>query len=211
MSGQKIKRFIAVHDNFYEDPEEVTKYAQAMNYHKPLREEGYRSTKVYHPSGIKKRIEKCIGLPITYWSKDPADGNGVFYYSFSHGEYREVPAVHTDEHWNDITVLIYLTPNLPSNCGTSFWRHRLTGIEDNPFLTDARNRGVSLRELRQILTKDARCRDKWEEIDRISYCYNRMVAFTSGMYHSATDHYGSLNKDGRVFQAFRIQVDWKNL
>jgi len=49
----------------------------------------------------------------------------------------------------------------------------------------------------------------WMEMDRIGYRFNRMVAYPSGALHSATNHYGGTLKDMRMYQTFRIGVDWK--
>jgi hypothetical protein len=37
-----------------------------------------------------------------------------------------------------------------------------------------------------------------------------MVAYPSGMLHSASRHYGSNLRDGRIYQTFRIGVDWSS-
>lgn len=202
------KRFILVKDNFYADPDKVYKEALNSIYHEPPDVTGLRSTKVYHESGVKLKLEKILGIKINRWDIDPEEENGVFYQGFSKGNKKEIPGVHSDEPYNDITVLIYLTPGLPFNCGTSHWMHKETKLIDPPTRNDAYRLKRSLSDIRYQLEIESKLRSKWIETDRIGYRYNRMVAYPSGALHSATQHYGGSLKDGRIYQTFRIGVDW---
>ncbi|HJW28616.1 MAG TPA: DUF6445 family protein, partial [Saprospiraceae bacterium] len=169
---------------------------------------GLRSTTVYHPPGVKKKLEHILGIKITRWDTDPILENGVFYQGLSGGKAKEVPGVHSDEPYNDITVLIYLTPDVPVECGTSLWMHRKTGLCDPPMLKDARRLKMRLGDLRYKFEIESKDRSKWLEIDRVGYKFNRMVAYPSGALHSATKHYGGKLENGRLYQTFRIGVDW---
>ena len=63
-------------------------------------------------------------------------------------------------------------------------------------------------ELLALLERDSRYRQRWIEIDRVGYRPNRMVAYPSGVLHSATRHHGASLRRGRLYQTFRIGVDW---
>src|SRR5258705_3610282 len=114
-------RFLLVKDNFYRDPELVYQTALRSIFYEPEGYTGLRSTAVYHEKGIKTKLEKILGIKITRWDTDPDLENGVFYQAMSKGKNREVPGVHSDEPFNDITVVIYLTAGIPFHCGTSLW------------------------------------------------------------------------------------------
>jgi hypothetical protein len=202
------KRFILVKDNFYEDPEKVYQAALEAVYHQPEDVTGLRSKTVYHESGVKGKLEKILGIKITRWDTDPVGENGVFYQGFSKGKTREIPGVHSDEPYNDITAVIYLTPDLPFDCGTSLWMHRETGLCDPVTPNDARRLNRRLSSVRDQLERESKIRSRWEEIDRVGYRFNRMVAYPSGALHSATNHYGGSMKNGRLYQTFRMGVDW---
>lgn len=204
------KRFILVKDNFYTQPDKVYHVALNADYYEPSGATGFRSREVYHPPGVKKQLEQILGIKINRWDTDPLDENGVFYQGFSKGNKREIPGVHSDEPYNDITILIYLTPGLPCNCGTSLWMHTETKLCDPVTKVSAlklKRRPVSLQ---RQLERESKVRTKWTEIDRIGYRFNRMVAYPSGVFHSATNHYGGSNRDGRLYQTYRIGVDWKS-
>ncbi|MEO6670366.1 MAG: DUF6445 family protein [Ferruginibacter sp.] len=203
-------RFLIVKDNFYSDPAKVYAAALQASYFEPEHVTGYRSRAVYHEKGIKAKLEKLLGIKITRWDIDPIEENGVFYQGFSKGKKREVPGVHSDEPYNDITVVIYLSPGIPPGCGTSLWMHKKTGLCNPAMVADARRLKMKLSDLQNLLERDNKKSGRWIEIDRAGYLFNRMVAYPSGAFHSATKHYGGSLKDGRIYQTFRIGVDWNS-
>jgi len=205
-----LRRFLLVRDDFYSDPDEVRRIARGMKYELVEGITGYMTSEVYHPRGVRQRLERVLGVKITRWDDDPDAGNGIFYQAFSRGTQKETPGVHSDEPYEDITVLIYLTPGLPADCGTSLWQHRATGLIDAPTRRDARRLKTTVTALRNRLERDSEKREKWIEIDRAGYRFNRMVAYASGMLHSATRHFGGNLTDGRIYQTYRIGVDWKS-
>jgi hypothetical protein len=205
------KRFVLVKDNFYDDIDKVVKAAKSAIYFEPEDVTGFRSTLVYHEEGVKQKLEKILGIKITRWDVDPKEENGVFYQGFSKGKKKETPGVHSDWPHNDITVLIYLSPNLPFDCGTSLWMHKATKLTDPPTPQDARRLKIRFKDLVELFEKDSQKRSKWIEIDRIGNKMNRMVAYPSGALHSASKHYGSSINNGRIYQTFRIGVDWSSM
>jgi len=204
----RYQRFVMVLDDFYRDPGAVHRAAQAVKYHQPEHVTGLRSTTVYHLPRMRQRLERILGLRIRRWDTDPAEENGVFYQGLAGGGLKETPGVHSDFPLDDVTVVVYLTPGLPVDCGTSLWMHRATGLCAQPTAADARRLDRSVSELSALLARDTRRRDRWIEIDRIGYRLNRMVAYPSGVLHSATRHYGASLYDGRLYQTFRVGVDW---
>ncbi len=204
-----LRRFLLVRDDFYSDPDAVRAIAQGMRYREHRGVTGHMSDEAYLPRGIRGRLERILGLKITRWDLDPEEGNGIFYKAFSVGGQKEIPAVHYDEPPEDVTVVIYLTPGLPAMCGTSMWQHKATGLINAPVSEDARRLKTTVYKLRDRLNREGEWRDRWAELDRAAYRYNRMVAYASGMLHSATRHFGSNLAGGRIYQTFRIGVDWK--
>lgn len=208
MGKINYSRFLLVKDNFYADPQQVLQVAKQATFFEPEHCTGMRSTTVYHQPGVKKKLEQILGIKITRWDTDPAEENGVFYQGFSGGRKKEIPGVHSDEPYNDITVLIYLTPGLPMDCGTSLWMHRETGLINPATPADARRLKMKFSALVEKLETESTDRSKWIEIDRVGNKFNRMVAYPSGVFHSATKHFGSSMNDGRIYQTYRIGVDW---
>jgi Family of unknown function (DUF6445) len=208
MKNSSHKRFVIVRDDFYGDPLAVYRAALTAEYYESEGYTGFHSRNVYHEPGIRRRIEQLLGVKVTRWDTDPYECNGVFYQGFARGERKETPGVHSDTPFDDITLVVYLTPGLPADCGTSLWQHKRTGLSEPPTVSDARRLKCKLSELRDELERDSKHRARWIETDRLGYRFNRMVAYPSGLLHSATNHYGSSMADGRLFQTFRIGVDW---
>jgi hypothetical protein len=206
----RYRRFVKVCEDFYPDFRSVRHRARDAYFHEPEDATGLRSTTIYHERGVRRRLERILGLRITRWDTDPADENGVFYLALARGRDREAPGVHTDHPGSDVTAVVYLTPGLLPDCGTSLWMHRATGLSGEPTAADARRLGVPLAGLRARLERDSRRRERWIEIDRIGYRPNRLVAYPSGVLHSATRHYGGSVANGRLYQTFRVGVDWNS-
>jgi hypothetical protein len=208
MGTVAYRRFIKVCDGFYRDAAAVYARARKACYHEPEDATGLRSTSVHHEPGVRARLSSLLGARITRWDVDPEEGNGIFYQGLSSGAHCEVPGVHFDHPADDITAVVYLSPDVPVDCGTSLWMHRATGLTDAPTAADGRRLRRPLAELRAVLERDTCRRERWIEIDRIGYRANRLVAYPSGALHSATRHFGGSLAHGRVYQTFRIGVDW---
>lgn len=157
------KRFVLVKDDFYSDIDTVINAAKNSIYFEPEDVTGFRSTTVYHEPGVKQKLENTLGIKITRWDVKAEDENGVFYQGFSKGTKKEIPAVHSDWPHNDITVLIYLSPNLPIECGTSLWMHKATKLIDPPTPQDARRLKMKFKDLVELFENDSKKRD---ELDR---------------------------------------------
>ena len=203
-----MRRFIRVVDDFYADPQAVRRRALEMTYSEPGGLVGWR-TKAYQPRGIKERIEKRFGVRIPYWEKD-RDAieacNGVFFTSYSKGKRSETVGIHYDDPPRWVMFLIYLTPDAPYDSGTSLWQHRRTGLVAKPAARDAERLGMPLDRLEALMERDARTRSRWIEIDRVGNIFNRAVMFPGGFYHSASRHFGSGFRDGRIYQSFHFPV-----
>jgi hypothetical protein len=206
---KNFRRFLLIRDGFYSDPDRIRRIAQSMEYTEPEDFTGFMTREVYHERGVRRRLETILGVRITRWDTDPEEANGIFYGGFAAGTNKEVPGVHYDEPVDDITVVVYLTPGIPFGFGTSLWQHKSTGLMNAPTRADAHRLKKPLARLRRRLELDTTRRDRWIEIDRAGYRYNRVVAYPSAVLHSATRHFGANIDGGRIYQTFRIGVDWR--
>ena len=113
--------------------------------------------------------------------------NGTFACTFEDSIWR----AHTDSP-NSYAAIVYLTPDAPIDTGTSFYRHRETGVTE------------SESEIDTINKEDFFDPTMWEETDRIANYYNRCVIFDASRYHCASRYFGEPSNfdKGRVFQVF---------
>ena len=203
-----LHRFYQVADDFYPNPERIRRKALQLTYAHPEELIGWR-TKAYHPEGIKQLIEKRFRVRITYWEKDrtATDAtNGVFMTAFSRGKRAETVGVHYDTPVNWMMFIVYLTPNAPRDCGTSFWMHRKTGLVCRPTIKDVKRLGLSFTQLETMFEEDSQVRSRWKELDRVANIFNRGVMFPSGLFHSATRHFGNNHANGRLYQTFHFPI-----
>lgn len=204
-----MKKFLIAVDDFYSDPDGIRRRALEMPYAEPESVVGWR-TRCYQPRGIKERIERKFAVRIKYWEAD-LDAieacNGVFFQSYDRGAHAESVGIHYDQPLSWVMFLIYLTPGAPYDAGTSLWQHRRTGLVSRPTPRDAKRLRVPLAKLEDVLERDSHTKSRWIEIDRVGNVYNRAVMFPGGFYHSATRHFGSSFRDGRIYQSFHFPVE----
>jgi hypothetical protein len=200
-----MKSSVQIVDRFYANPDDVRDRALAMKYSEPEYVTGWR-TQVWQPRGIKRLIERVFRVRIDYWDDSRAieGANGVFFTAFSKGQHAERVKVHFDEPADWMSLLVYLTPDAPADCGTSFWQHRATGLTAKPTRRDALRLNLSFDKLKLMIEDDGWNRKSWIEVDRIGNVYNRAVMFPAGLFHSATHHFGHNLKDGRLYQSFHF-------
>ena len=202
-----MKTVVQIVDSFYTNPQDVRQRALLMNYSEPQNLTGWR-TNVWQPRGIKRLIERSFRVQIDYWENESEieAGNGVFFTAFSNGQHAERVKVHFDEPPDWMSLLVYLTPDAPSNSGTSFWQHRETGLIAKPTKRDAFRLGITREELQSMIERDGFKRKSWIEVDRIGNVYNRAVMFPAGLFHSATHHFGHSLSSGRLYQSFHFPI-----
>ena len=215
------RNFIRVVDDFYPDPREARHWAMNMPFICRSGDKQGWGTPVYQPKGVREQIEKRFRIRIKYWEDSsivPHTENGCFFSTFAKGKHLERPYVHYDipsstiydepNQW--VILIVYMTPGASLDAGTSLWQHRMTGLTCFPTRGDAYRLKIPIRELREVLDRDAYKRQCWKEIDRLGNLYNRAVLFPSTVLHSATRHFGSNRLNGRIIQVFYFPIDPKS-
>jgi len=195
---------IIVIDNFYSNPKAIRKRAMKMDFVQPEGIVGLRSTEGYFPDGFAERLAKKSGLNIIDIQMPlgtPYD-NGTYFLSCSSGEKKEVPGVHWDEPLHHYLCLVYLTEDIPIDCGTAFFKHRKTGLETAPTEKEARKRGMTKKKLVSIIERDSTIKNRFIETDRIGYKFNRAIIFPAKRLHAASKHFGEKLDTARIYQVF---------
>ena len=174
-------------DNFYADPMAVRNFAKNVEFFDGGIGRGFigkRSSHQYLFPGLKETFENIMGKRITKWEEHGM--NGRFQLNIA-GE----PIVyHCDD--QDYAAMIYLTPDAPSSCGTSTFRHRKTKIfhKTDPNIRDAFTYKTFL---------DA---TPYEKVDQFGNLFNRLVIFDAGCIHAANEYFGFDMEDARLWHMF---------
>jgi hypothetical protein len=182
-------------DNFYENPSEVRKFALEQQYVEGGFGRGFIGRRTEHQflfPGLKERFEKIMGRKITEWESHGM--NGRFQVAWA-GE----PLVyHCDsQQWGG---MLYLTPDAPYQCGTTLYAHKKTrartyydqgwdaawkDIPGDPHLD-----GTS-----------------FESVDVLGNVYNRLVIFDASAIHSASQYFGTVMENARLWQMFFFDTE----
>jgi len=195
---------IIVIDNFYSSPKSVRQKAMKMDFVEPEELVGVRTTEGYFPDGFLKRLSEKSGLNITdiQMPQGTPYDNGTYFLSCNSGKQKEVPGIHWDEPLHHYLCLVYLTEDIPVNCGTAFFTHRKTGLDTAPTEKEARKRGMTKKELISIIERDSKRKNRFIETDRVGYKFNRAVIFPARRLHAASNHYGEALGSARIYQVF---------
>ena len=189
------KPTVWVVDNFYEEPDSMREFALNQNYDIGGIGRGYIGNRTHEQflfPELKSKFENIMGKKITKWEEYGM--NGRFQYCWS-GQ----PVVyHCDaQMWGG---MIYLTPDAPFQCGTTLYANKdnkvrrgcepggriaWDGKEGDPFLDGT----------------------PFEPVDILGNVYNRLVIFDAQCIHSASEYFGTVKENCRLWQMFFFDTE----
>lgn len=188
-------------DNFLENPDLVHDIARSATYVEDLRHyKGKRTTTRYLYGGLKEKFEQIFSgvanqnMEIYDWLNQPM--NGVFQQT----QGSDPLVYHADS--QDFAAAIYLTQNPDLNTGTSFWRHKGTGVfrvTDVPFE----------RINQEVITSETITNgEHWELVSKVGNVYNRLAIWNAKLIHSASsyDPFSGDDQNTRLIQLFFFSV-----
>ena len=169
-------------DNFYSNPDDVRSFALEQKYFPGEGAVGHRTKKQFFFEGMKESFQEIMGKKIK------ENGEHGWYYPGVNGRFQYCPAgtntvYHCDE--QQYAALVYLTPNAPPQCGTTFFRHRETSRRHNRDIDWEDGEGYKVFPGNTFLDKTP-----YETVDVIGNVYNRLVIFDGGLIHSASEYFG---------------------
>ncbi len=177
-------------DNFYQNPNEIRKYALEQSYVEGGFGRGFigrRTEQQFLFPGLKERFEQIMGRKISKWEEHGM--NGRFQVAWS-GE----PLVyHCDsQKW---AGMLYLTPDAPYSCGTTLYAHKQTRARtyyDNGW-------DAAWKDIPGDPHLDG---THFEPVDVLGNVYNRLVIFDASAIHSASQYFGTVMNNARLWQMF---------
>jgi hypothetical protein len=193
---------VIVIDDFYKNVDEIRNYALSQIYQPPENHGavGYRcesGKKIM--DGTKEIFETLLGGTIPNGNQHGEWGystNGCFQWCNV-----RVPIVyHCDS--QKYAGIIYLTPNAPPNCGTSFFRHKKYKIRNSSIFSKSDWYKSDLNHKEPHLDKT-----QWEIVDSVGNVYNRLVIFDAQYIHAVTEYFGEDINNSRLFQLFFFNIN----
>ena len=177
-------------DNFYDTPDLVREFALQQEYVEGGFGRGFigrRTEQQFLFPNLKERFESIMSRPITKWEEYGM--NGRFQIAWS-GE----PLVyHCDnQQWGG---MLYLTPNAPYQCGTTLYAHKQTRART--YYEEGWD--ASWKDIPGDPHLDG---TPWEPVDVLGNVYNRLVIFDASAIHSASQYFGTVKENSRLWQMF---------
>nr|CAA6807233.1 MAG: Unknown protein [uncultured Thiotrichaceae bacterium] len=183
-------------EDFYDNPDLVREYAMAQEFNPNLQHhKGARTQTKTIFEGTKSFLEATLHKRITNW--DEHLYNGVFQYCVA----EDSLVYHTDH--QSYAAVVFLTPDAPVECGTSFYKSKHNGLMNTPTQADCERTGKSMNQLSQEMF-DGNYYDKtrWETVDVIGNIYNRMIIWDAQKVHAASAYFGNRMENSRLFHMF---------
>ena len=182
-------------DNFYENPDEVRKFALEQSYLEGGIGKGFIGRRTEHQflfPGLKEKFEEIMGRKITKWESHGM--NGRFQVTWS-GE----PLVyHCDsQKWGG---MLYLTPGAPYQCGTTLYAHKQTRART--YYEEGWD--AAWKDIPGDPHLDG---TSFEPVDVLGNVYNRLVIFDASCIHSASQYFGTVMENSRLWQMFFFDTE----
>lgn len=177
-------------DNFYDDPDSIREFALKQEYVEGGIGRGFigrRTEQQFLFPDLKGKFEEIMGRKITAWQEHGM--NGRFQISWS-GE----PLVyHCDsQKWGG---MLYLTPNAPYQCGTTLYAHKQTKARTY----HEEGWDAAWKDVPGDCHLDG---TSFEPVDVLGNVYNRLVIFDASAIHAASEYFGTVKENARLWQMF---------
>jgi hypothetical protein len=194
--SKKLNPELIVIDDFYENPDEIRDFALSRGYAPHLEyHKGQRTESKYIPDGIKETLETLLRMEITSWEDQGA--NGVFQFCTA----EDSLVYHVDA--QTYAAVVFLTPNAPVSCGTTFFKSKSTGLLHSPTDEDSERIGRSKDDLSfEIFKNNFYDKTDLEVVDVVGNVYNRLVIWDAKLIHAASEYFGDQKQNSRLFHMF---------
>lgn len=188
-------------DNFYDNPDLVREYAMSQEFNPNVQHhKGARTQEKTIFEGTKAFLEGILHKRITHWNDHLY--NGVFQYCVA-----EDPLVYHTDH-QSYAADVFLTPDAPVECGTSFYKSKHNGLMRAPTQDDCDRTGKSTDQLvEEMFAGNYYDKTRWEQVDVIGNVYNRMVIWDAKKVHAASAYFGNRLDNSRLFHMFFFDAE----
>lgn len=197
---------VTVISEFYENPDEIRKYALAQKYTychemkdieyvfpgsrtKELRD---LSQSLYEK--VCKKLISAFHIPehdVMRWQINTS-------FQIVEGEY-DHGLIHQDQNTIFAGVL-YLTPDAPLDSGTSLFRKNASYDEDS-YWKRIKENDERFKRKEPI---DFSYHEMFDEVVRVNNVYNSLILFEGDIHHCANNFFGKTRQDSRLAQVFFI-------
>jgi len=206
-----LNKNIIIVDDFLPNPHEVRKFALAAEWPDPGKKTypGRNTLRshdgIYYNDEIHAKIEAAVGRKLTPQNLNNTGADcGYFRSSLANDIFEQDIHIDPGSDWGGV-LFLNIGSQVDPESGTSFWRHKKTGLEHVPM--NASQGAVTnygdYEEIRQNLVySDGLDRSLWDRYCFVPAKYNRLVLFSPYLWHSHGANFGDKLENGRLVQLF---------
>lgn len=182
------KHRIFIIDDFYDNPEELRKFAINQWFFDDEGFEGLRTRKQFFFKGVKEKFEESIGKKITVWEEHSMNAR----FQSHKADFR--PVYHCDSQtW---AAAWYGNIDAPYEAGTSFYAHKKTGLRGGePNINEAFGKNTWVDPTPYV------------RIDHAANIFNRLVIWDAKLIHAAPTYFGHDIDTARLTQVFFFDTE----
>jgi hypothetical protein len=198
---------VTVINNFYDNPDEIRRFAVAQKY--TFRHEESNLDYVYPgcrtqdlhtlDSSLQAKVLKKL-ISVFHIPEHDRMQWAISSSFQSVSEIYKQGVIHTDNNTIFAGVL-YLTPNAPLNSGTSLYRTNDTFTQEKyKRASDQNDERFKAGEM----IMDTGFHSMFDEVVRINNVYNTLILFEGDIFHAANNFFGTTLEDSRLAQVFFV-------
>jgi hypothetical protein len=195
----ELDRSVVVINDFLKRPDAALEWALGQEYRQDKVYPGQRTSKRRIEGPLVGIFGRYIGAPVlSVESVFQIQSDSYEKHSFVHGDLCDWAAV------------LYLNKGRDGTPGTSFYRHKETGMDkltlgaEMMFL--AIERGVQPQAIVAPPARDRFDLDKWDVTLTVPIQFNRLVLYNAKLFHRNASAWGTCVRDSRLVQGFFIST-----
>lgn len=192
-----LDRPVIVINNFLKNPDQIHQLAMQEDYTKDKVYPGKRSPKQPIEGPLVKTFERFVGKSILKME---------CLFQIQPAEYESQSFIHGD--LCDWAAVLYLNKGRDGTPGTSFYRHKETGLEKLTLGVEmmfaAIERGLQPNDIIAPAARDRFDPEKWDVTLTVPIQYNRLVLYNAKLFHRNASAWGANIQDARLVQSFFI-------
>lgn len=199
----ELDKSVVVINDFLKRPDAALEMALGQEYKQDKVYPGERTPKWAIEGPLVRILERYIGEPVLrVESVFQIQSDSYEKHSFVHGDLCDWAAV------------LYLNKGHDGTPGTSFYRHKETGMDklalgaEMMFL--AIERGVQPQAIVAPPARDRFDLDKWDVTLTVPIQFNRLVLYNAKLFHRNASAWGTCVRDSRLVQGFFISTSPAN-
>ncbi|MEO1046483.1 MAG: DUF6445 family protein [Pseudomonadota bacterium] len=188
---------LVVIDDFLADPHAARRSALGLTYNPANKRGNYpgiTSDDALDVAALNDQLSHFVGVPV---AGDPNTLHG--HCRITQKADKGATGVHIDP--ADYSGILYLSEAAQDRSGTSFFRHKPTGLERIPTtpIALAKSGFTDINAaVEQVVNRDTNKPARWEKVMTVPMRFNRLILFSPWMFHDAGPGFGKTPEEARL-------------